>query len=149
MKVTTTAKRIVGNILVYVSILLVSGCQSPGYDQAVTSQGIHLTEENEVPSFLNQYNESVKELYVAVRSYQELLKKVPCYCGCIDEELKSHESHQSHESLYHCFNQKQESDKIYWTDHGANCGISLQELEDVTKKRLLLMNHTNFEYRIR
>jgi len=54
----------------------------------------------------------------------------------MNEDLDTHDSnepHQSHRSLYNCFIQNQESNGIYWTEHGANCGICLQELEDVIK----------------
>jgi len=74
MRIFKTAKQSIGNILFCASILITSGCQSPGTDQVVITEGIYLTKENEVPPFFDQYTESVKVLYLAVRSNQEILK---------------------------------------------------------------------------
>ncbi|MBD1382235.1 PCYCGC motif-containing (lipo)protein [Metabacillus arenae] len=78
------------------------------------------TTSNEIlPKFLNDKPEDMKLIYSAVGKHQELLEKIPCYCGCGESA--------NHKNNYDCFiNENKENGAVVWDDHGTKCGVCLE-----------------------
>lgn len=72
-----------------------------------------------LPSFLDGQNEQIRLVYEAAGLSTEIIKWMPCYCGCGESV--------GHESNLNCFIQEVKSDgAIVWDDHGTRCGVCLQ-----------------------
>jgi hypothetical protein len=123
-----------GVILLLAGFLVVSGCsdrnsdRGDGHDHGVmTTEGErHETTSgpDELPSFLLNYADRTVDLYADVYEHMHILQHVNCYCGCM-------EANDPHDSLLRCFLVGAHDDgSVTWTDHGANCGICLMELQD-------------------
>ncbi|WP_236630028.1 PCYCGC domain-containing protein [Exiguobacterium sp. KRL4] len=70
------------------------------------------------PSFLKETDSSIQTIYLSVAKHQDLLEKMPCYCGCGESA--------GHTSNYDCFIADQtESGQTTWTTHGITCGTCL------------------------
>jgi len=65
------------------------------------------------PRVLNAYKVAVAE--------PQLLKAIPCYCGC--REVRTQQFPQGHKSLYNCYR----DDEGAFTNHGAYCTICINE----------------------
>lgn len=81
----------------------------------------------EMPTFLSSYTDNTQATYAAVGELEAILKEIKCYCGCMDGQ------HGYHDSLYRCFIAESNGDEVKWTDHGAQCGICLTELQDAKR----------------
>ncbi|PAD78931.1 PCYCGC motif-containing (lipo)protein [Paenibacillus campinasensis] len=81
----------------------------------------------EMPTFLSSYTDNTQATYAAVGELEAILKEIKCYCGCMDEQ------HGYHDSLYRCFIAETADGEVTWTDHGAQCGICLTELQDAKR----------------
>jgi len=79
------------------------------------------------PAFLADYSNLTRTLYAEVGNVGDILKQINCYCGCMEEEDKMHDS------LYRCYIAEEKDGKVTWTDHSAGCGICLEELQDIVK----------------
>lgn len=79
------------------------------------------------PAFLADYSNLTRTLYAEVGSVKDILKQINCYCGCMEEEDKMHDS------LYRCYIAEEKDGKVTWTDHSAGCGICLEEVQDIVK----------------
>jgi hypothetical protein len=75
-----------------------------------------------MPSFLDKYASRTKHLYSIVGEYQDIMRLVNCYCGCMEYE------DDPHQSLLRCYVAKQDADGVVWTDHSGQCGICTEEL---------------------
>ncbi|MGA9232008.1 MAG: PCYCGC domain-containing protein [Exiguobacterium oxidotolerans] len=70
------------------------------------------------PAFLKETDESIQTIYLAVAKHQDLLEKMPCYCGCGETA--------GHTSNYDCFIADQTAaGETTWTTHGITCGTCL------------------------
>lgn len=71
-----------------------------------------------LPPFFHHHDEQMKVIYRAVLEQQQLLKHVPCYCGCGDSVKHAHN--------YHCFIHENKDDgSIVWDDYATRCQICL------------------------
>jgi hypothetical protein len=77
---------------------------------------------SDMPSFLSNYSGRTKHLYSIVGKYEEILKTVKCYCGCMEYE------DDPHASLLRCYVADQDDTGVTWTDHSGQCGICTEEL---------------------
>ncbi|CAB3390905.1 PCYCGC motif-containing (lipo)protein [Kyrpidia spormannii] len=72
-----------------------------------------------LPTFLNNQQEAVRQIYAAVGKSTELLQWIPCYCGC--GESAGHKSNRD------CFIRAVNPDgSVVWNSHGAGCGVCLE-----------------------
>lgn len=72
-----------------------------------------------LPEFLKDKPEDMKLIYAAVAQNQELLEKIPCYCGCGEEA--------NHKNNYDCFVfENKDNGAVVWDDHGTKCGVCLE-----------------------
>ncbi|MFB9278244.1 PCYCGC motif-containing (lipo)protein [Cohnella cellulosilytica] len=79
----------------------------------------------DMPSFLEKYSGRTKHLYSVVGKYEDIMKLVNCYCGCMEYE------DDPHASLFRCYVASQNEDGITWTDHSGTCGICSEELAKI------------------
>lgn len=70
-----------------------------------------------LPAFLDEQDQSIQTIYRSVAKYPDLLKKMPCYCGCGESA--------GHTSNYDCFIEEQTATSTTWTTHGITCGTCL------------------------
>lgn len=80
-----------------------------------------------LPTFLDVYSDQTQHLYAQAVRLEPILRQMPCYCGCMTGDPNEPE----HQSLFQCFILDLQEDQVTWTDHGAQCGICLLELQDV------------------
>jgi len=104
-------------------VFLLSAC-SAGQDahQTRAANG-DLREEtvsvHELPSFLDGQSEGVRLVYQAAALSNDLLERIPCYCGCGKSA--------GHQSSLHCFvHAYREDGSVIWDDHGTRCGVCLE-----------------------
>ena len=76
---------------------------------------------SDMPSFLDNYSGKTKHLYSVVGQYEEIMKTVNCYCGCMEYE-------DAHSSLLRCYVAEKDETGVTWTDHSGQCGICTEEL---------------------
>lgn len=76
----------------------------------------------DMPSFLENYSGRTKHLYSVVGEYEEIMKTINCYCGCMEYE------DDPHASLLRCYVASKDETGITWTDHSGQCGICTEEL---------------------
>lgn len=116
------------------SSLLLSACaEEKRVEEKETSHESHTEHAHEVsgdvqeetsdkataPEFLTGKPEDMKTIYLAVAQNQELLEKIPCYCGCGEEA--------NHKNNYDCFiHENKENGAVVWDDHGTKCGVCLE-----------------------
>lgn len=82
-----------------------------------------------LPSFLDKHDENMHNLYTAVAMHQDLLEKIPCYCGC---SLSS-----EHKDNYDCFiHDNKEDGAIVWDDHATRCQACL----DIAAESIIMYN---------
>lgn len=74
---------------------------------------------NVLPSFLKGQAEQIRLVYEASGKATEILKWMPCYCGCGESA--------GHTSNMNCFIKEVHADgSVIWDDHGTRCGVCLQ-----------------------
>ncbi|NOV03607.1 PCYCGC domain-containing protein [Paenibacillus planticolens] len=72
-----------------------------------------------LPAFLKSQNEQIRLVYEAAGKATEILKWMPCYCGCGESA--------GHTSNMNCFIKEVNTDgSVVWDDHGTRCGVCLQ-----------------------
>lgn len=104
-------------------LVLVSACSNEANDNEhaneVKNGDIRQTTSSaeELPDFLDDHSDDMKNLYSAVAKNSELLESIPCYCGC---------GEMGHTSNYNCFiNQHQDDGSVVWDDHAVKCQACL------------------------
>jgi hypothetical protein len=123
-------------ILMLAGFMIVAGCGSDraghagggnDHDHRMTTEGeLHETTSgpDELPAFLLNYANRTVDLYGDAHKYMHILQHLNCYCGCM-------EANDPHDSLFRCFIvDVKEDGSVIWTDHGANCGICMMELQE-------------------
>ncbi|MFC0395319.1 PCYCGC motif-containing (lipo)protein [Paenibacillus mendelii] len=74
---------------------------------------------NSLPAFLDGAAEMIILSYKTAAANQDLLKSIPCYCGCGESA--------GHRSNLQCFiNEAEEDGSIVWDDHGTRCGVCME-----------------------
>ncbi|MGG0655234.1 PCYCGC motif-containing (lipo)protein [Rummeliibacillus pycnus] len=74
---------------------------------------------NKLPSFLDNQSEDLKLVYTAAGQATEVLKWMPCYCGCAESA--------NHKSNLNCFIKKVKDDgSVVWDDHGTRCIVCVE-----------------------
>ncbi|MFC5529172.1 PCYCGC motif-containing (lipo)protein [Cohnella yongneupensis] len=81
----------------------------------------------DMPSFIDNFSVRTKHLYAIVGQYEELMKTVNCYCGCMEYE------DDPHVGLFRCYVASKTEDGVTWTNHSGLCGICTEELADIEK----------------
>lgn len=72
-----------------------------------------------LPAFLDEQSEDMKLIYQASAKAHDVLKWMPCYCGCGDSA--------GHMSNFNCFvDEIKENGEVVWDDHGTRCQACLE-----------------------
>ena len=72
-----------------------------------------------LPAFLDTQSEDMKLVYQASAKANDVLKWMPCYCGCGDSA--------GHKSNFNCFvHEIKENGEVVWDDHGTRCAACLE-----------------------
>lgn len=72
-----------------------------------------------LPSFLKGQSEQIRIVYEAAGKSTDVLKWIPCYCGCGESA--------GHTSNMNCFVKEVNKDGSFvWDDHGTRCAVCLQ-----------------------
>ncbi|WP_391204988.1 PCYCGC motif-containing (lipo)protein [Psychrobacillus sp. L4] len=72
-----------------------------------------------LPTFLDKQSEDMKLVYQAAAKANDVLKWMPCYCGCGDSA--------GHVSNFNCFvHEIKENGEVVWDDHGTRCAACLE-----------------------
>ncbi|WP_168928306.1 PCYCGC domain-containing protein [Paenibacillus ginsengarvi] len=118
--------RMFGSVALALAMFAVSAC---GKSAAQDEHGAHRTATGDIqektasiqtlPSFLDKQREEIRTAYRLAAQSAELLRSIPCYCGC--GESAGHKSNEN------CFIQEIKSDgSVVWDDHGTRCGVCMQ-----------------------
>ncbi|WP_243385160.1 PCYCGC domain-containing protein [Bacillus kexueae] len=107
------------------SVTLLTGCQQNHDD---SSHITHLSNGDirevtvsvdELPTFLDHQPEQVQTIYRLAAKHEELLRSIPCYCGCAESA--------NHRDNFECFvHEINENGEIVWDDHGTKCNVCLE-----------------------
>ena len=108
-------------MLSILATLILSGCGSEK-----TSQAYELAPLSEMHPAVQQQSVSVQEAYQFAHAHPEMLKHVPCYCGC---------GGMGHESNYACYINETEGELLF-DSHALGCSICV----DITQDVMRLMN---------
>lgn len=109
------------------AVLSACGAQKQSTHDEHTDHASHTTADIQektssasiLPTFLKNQPDQVKLVYEAAGKATDILKWIPCYCGCGDEA--------GHTSNLNCFIKEVTADNsIVWDDHGTRCGVCLQ-----------------------
>lgn len=72
-----------------------------------------------LPKFLEKQPENMQLIYQAAAKANDVLKWMPCYCGCGDSA--------GHRNNFNCFVQEiKENGEVVWDDHGTRCAACLE-----------------------
>jgi len=121
-------KRYFISIVIILSLIISAGCtnsqqkNSEGNEKHTAAMG-DIAEEtssvNKLPTFLQDQSDNIKTIYQASAVSQELLEKIPCYCGCGESV--------GHKSNYDCFiRENKKNGGVVWDSHGVNCDVCLE-----------------------
>ena len=118
------------NILLYFALVIgllgiLAGCSDDQNEEAHhdhTAANGDIREEtasvDTLPSFLDDKDDNMRLIYSSAAKNPDLLKFIPCYCGCGDSA--------GHKSNLNCFVYKTQGNKVVWDDHGTRCELCLK-----------------------
>ncbi|MET3193951.1 PCYCGC motif-containing (lipo)protein [Gottfriedia sp. OAE603] len=148
-------RKVIVNVFSALSIsLLLAGCSS--HKTEVNNETSHNGHENHeehsqmsdvreqtknketLPSFLAVKEQQMQQIYLLAAQNTDLLKNIPCYCGCGDSV--------GHKSNLDCFiNEVKADGSVVWDSHATTCVNCLEiALESATLKQ---KGKTNLEIR--
>ncbi|NJD60351.1 MAG: hypothetical protein C3F13_04300 [Anaerolineales bacterium] len=111
-------------ILVMMALLSIgsSGCGSPSASQS----GLAMASMEGMPAEVQSAPIVVQQAYQFAAANPEVLKKIPCYCGCDD---------LGHTSNYACYvSGVDDSGKITYDSHALGCSICVDITQDVMRQ---------------
>ncbi|WP_034670661.1 PCYCGC motif-containing (lipo)protein [Ectobacillus panaciterrae] len=98
-----------------------------------------------LPSFLQNYEPEVKQVYKLAASHTELLQWIPCYCGCGQRE--------NHQNNKDCFIREiKATGEVVWDTHAAHCINCLEIAREASllaeqgKTKLAIRRHIDAKY---
>lgn len=99
-----------------------------------------------LPSFLDNQDPVIIESYKIAGANRELLKSIPCFCGCGDSAGHLHNGN--------CFIKEElEDGSIVWDDHGTRCGVCMEiaivssKLKEAGKTTLEIREYIDSAYK--
>lgn len=107
--------------LFVILMLVIVGCSEQNEVITLPNGDIQETTTSimELPAFLDDQDETIRNVYQVAAQHQDLLQYIPCYCGCAESA--------NHESNLHCFiGDSSTDDLIVWDDHSTRCGLCLE-----------------------
>src|SRR5690625_1854619 len=103
-----------------VMLIVIVGCSNEEEIVTLPNGDIQETTSSitELPSFLNDKDDMMRNVYLAAAQNEELLQYIPCYCGCAESA--------NHDSNLHCFISESSENTVVWDDHSTRCGLCLE-----------------------
>lgn len=116
-------------VVLFCSILLaaLTSCAPAGKggDMSDHAMGMKMAALSDMPAEVQAAPASVQDAYRFNVANPELMKQIPCYCGC---------GSMGHTSNYDCYVKSVDGDKITFDQHALGCGICV----DITKDAMRL-----------
>jgi hypothetical protein len=105
--------------MIIVTSLLVSACGG-----STAQPAMKLAPESLLPAEMKDQPARVKEAYRFAIANPDLLKQIPCFCGCVAEQ---------HESNYNCYVAEDggPGSVLDFDNHATGCGICVDITQDV------------------
>ncbi|MFD2370183.1 PCYCGC motif-containing (lipo)protein [Brevibacillus sp. GCM10020057] len=113
----------------FITAALLTGCGSS--DQAGQEHASHTqhapngdlqemtASADQLPKFLDNQDPVIVQSYKIAAANRELLKSIPCYCGCGESAGHQHNGN--------CFIKEERPDgSIVWDDHATRCGVCME-----------------------
>lgn len=123
-------------LLLVVTILLVSSALQ-ACSTASASAGLKMMPMDKMPAEVQSAPSVVQASYQFAAANPDLMKGIPCYCGC---------GGIGHTSNYSCYIQSTDANgKISWDDHALGCSLCVNITQDAM--RLLKQGKTVPEIR--
>jgi len=94
-------------------LILLAGCAQAKQDEGVPAN-VTLAPLSDLPDEVRQASQSTVIAYRFAVANPDLMKQVPCYCGCGD---------MGHTSNYMCYVQSDADGKIVFDQHALGCSI--------------------------
>lgn len=121
-------------IFVLMAVAIVaSACGGAGGQEG---QGVSMAPMSMLPDEMQTAPVLVRESYQFALANPEVLKEIPCYCGC---------GPMGHTSNYSCYIQSDEGGEIEFDTHALGCGICVDITQDTM--RMLKDGKTTTEIR--
>ena len=107
-------------VLVVVISLLLTACGGA----ASSTAGMKMAPESQLPAEMKDQPTRVKEAYLFAIANPDLLKQIPCFCGCVAE---------GHKSNYNCYVAEDggPGSVLDFDNHATGCGICVDITQDV------------------
>lgn len=100
-----------------------SGCASDSPSSADTTE-IKMAALSDMPDKVKESSVSVQDAYRFNVANPEIMKQIPCYCGCGD---------MGHTSNYACYVQDDSNGKITFDGHALGCSICVDITVDTMR----------------
>ena len=98
-----------------------SGCASS--DQSAVGD-LKMAPMSDMPAEVKQASVSVQDAYRFNVANPDIMKEIPCYCGCGD---------MGHASNYACYVQDEADGKITYDSHALGCSICVDITQDTMR----------------
>jgi hypothetical protein len=125
-------------LLFYLFIMiLLTGCASEDKHEHSDGISVHASgdireaaeNKSELPTFLKSFGPEINAVYAAVPDHADMLKHIPCYCGCGESV--------GHSSSLDCFVHDIQADgPLTWDSHGTTCNVCLHIAAESIKLRV-------------
>ena len=106
-------------ILMILLPAVLTGCASG--DKA---DGLKMAPMSDMPAEVKEAPVAVQDAYRFNVANPELMKQIPCYCGCGD---------MGHTSNYACYVQKDENGAVTYDEHALGCSICVDITQDTMR----------------
>lgn len=107
-------------LLAAVLLSACSAAKSAGSDM----QGMKMAPLKEMPGEVQKASVSVQQAYQFAVANPDVLKQVPCYCGC---------GAMGHTSNYSCYVQSDQGGQVSYDSHALGCSICVDITHDTAR----------------
>lgn len=108
-------------LFVAVSILVVAGSACSASEEA----DLHMISLDQMPAEVQMAPVVVQQAYQFASANPEIMKDIPCYCGC---------GNIGHESNYACYvSSVEENGSLTFDNHALGCSICVEITQDVMR----------------
>lgn len=101
--------------------LALSACNAGG---EAGSRELNLAPLSSLPAEMQSAPVSVREAYQFALANPEVLKQIPCYCGC---------GPMGHTSNYSCYLEENQGSEPVFDEHALGCGICVDITQDTMR----------------
>jgi len=107
-------------LIVLIALVGLPACTSPSSDVH-----LNMTSMDQMPAEVQSAPVTVQEAYQFASANPDLMKNIPCYCGC---------GNVGHTSNYSCYVESQDDKGNFrWDSHALGCSICVDITQDVMR----------------